>query len=72
MFDFSPNILAQSAIIALKKAYEECSDMAAKDSIMTAFKAVIQLHHELGKLNGSNIISEDDSDYDPSDYCAAV
>jgi len=52
--------------------YEQFSDRAAKESIITAFKAIIQLHHDLGKHTGHEMASEIDSDFDPSEYCAAV
>ena len=65
------SILTHTAISALKNAYEECSDKAAKDSIITAFKAIIQLQHDLGKQNLVKTF-EDDCGYDPSEYCAAV
>jgi hypothetical protein len=68
----STNLLTHTAISALKHAYEQCSDRAAKESIIAAFKAIIQLHHELGKQNGHDMSSEIDSDFDPSEYCAAV
>ena len=70
--NLSTNFLTHTAIAALKNAYEQCSDRAAKESIITAFKAIIQLHHDLGKHNGYDIASEIDSDFDPSEYCAAV
>lgn len=63
------NIYTHTAIAALKNAYDQCSDKAAKESIIAAFKAVIQLHHDLGKIDNT---SESDNDYDPSEYCAAV
>lgn len=66
------NILTQTAIAALKNAYDECNDKAAKESIITAFKAIIQLHHDLGKHYDHDETSESDSVYDPSEYCAAV
>jgi len=66
------NLLTHTAIAALKNAYEQCSDKAAKESIITAFKAIILLHHDLGKQNGNDMSSEIDSDFDPSEYCAAV
>ena len=64
----STNILTHTAIAALKNAYEQCGDKAAKESIIAAFKAVIQLHHYLGNLHAS----ESAGDLDPSEYCAAV
>ena len=70
--NLSTNFLTHTAIAALKNAYEQCSDRAAKESIITAFKAIIQLHHDLGKHTGYDIASEIDSDFDPSEYCAAV
>lgn len=70
--DLSTNALTQTAISALKNAYEECTEKAAKESIITAFKAIIQLHHDLGKHSDLNKKVESDSDFDPSEYCAAV
>ena len=69
---FKTNMLTQTAITALKNAYDQCSDKAAKESIIAAFKAIIQLHHDLGKQDNHDGKSENDCDYDPSDYCAAV
>ena len=66
------NFLTHTAITALKKAYEQCNDKAAKESIIAAFKAVIQLHHDLGGHAGLDKSTEIDSDFDPSEYCAAV
>lgn len=68
----STNVLTYTAITALKRAYEECTESAAKKSIITAFKAVIQLQHDLGKQNIPDATLESESDYDPSEYCAAV
>jgi siroheme synthase len=65
-------ILTHTAIAALKNAYEQCSDRAAKESIIAAFKAIIQLHYDLGKHNSQDKTDEFVSDYDPSEYCAAV
>jgi len=64
------NILTHTAIAALKNAYQECSDKAAKESIITAFKAVIQLHNDLG--NDADRGDAEDGGYDPGEYCAAV
>ncbi|RII25453.1 MAG: hypothetical protein CXR30_18780 [Geobacter sp.] len=72
MTSLSTNILTGIAISSLKNAYKECSDKAAKESIITAFKAIIQLHHDLGKQHDPDMISDSDCDYDPSEYCAAV
>jgi len=73
---FKTNMLTRTAIAALKNAYDQCSDNAAKESIIAAFKAVIQLHHDLdrdcGAVRKSETDSDTDSDYDPSEYCAAV
>ena len=66
------NLLTHTAITALKNAYDQCSDKAAKESIIAAFKAIIQLNHDLGKHDNHDKASENDSDYDPSEYCAAV
>lgn len=68
----SLNILADTATAALKNAYDECSDRAAKESIFNAANAVIQLHQDLGKYVSRDRTSENDSDCDPSEYCAAV
>lgn len=69
---FKTEMLTRTAIAALKNAYDQCSDKAAKESIIAAFKAVIQLHHDLGRDCVADGKSETDSDYDPSEYCAAV
>ena len=68
----STNVLTHTAIASLKMAYEQCSDKAAKESIIIAFKAIIQLRQDLGKLNSASVTFENDSDYDPSEFCAAV
>lgn len=65
------NFLTHTAITALKNAYDQCSDKAAQESIISAFKAIIQLHHDLGKHDNGKA-SENDCDYDYSEYCAAV
>lgn len=66
------NILTHTAIAALKNAYQECGDKAAKESIITAFKAVIQLHNDLGQNLGQAAEYESEGGYDPSEYCAAI
>jgi hypothetical protein len=66
------NILANAAISALKNAYHECSDSAAKESIVTASKAIIQLYQYLDEYNRLDNTPENDSAFDPSEYCAAV
>ncbi|MBV5342022.1 MAG: hypothetical protein J0665_21090 [Deltaproteobacteria bacterium] len=67
------NILTNTAISALKNAYHECSDSAAKESIVAASKAIIQLYHDLdNEYNRHDNTSENDSAFDPSEYCAAV
>jgi len=66
------NILTHTAIAALMNAYDQCSDKVAKESIIAAFKAIILLHHDLGRHNSLDKTSEIDSDFDPSEYCAAV
>jgi hypothetical protein len=68
----STNLLTRAAIDSLKDAYDKCSDNAAKESIIAAFKAVIQLQLCLGKHNGPDGTSEIDGEFDPSEYCAAV
>lgn len=65
------NNLINTAISALKNAYHECNDSAAKESIITASKAIIQLYQDLDEYNRLDSTSESDS-FDPSDYCAAV
>jgi hypothetical protein len=65
-------ILTHTAIAALKNAYDECSDKAAKESIITAFKAVIQLHRDLGSTTRDAEHEETAGGYDPSEYCAAI
>jgi len=65
------NNLADTAIAALKNAYHQCSDSAAKESIITASKAIIQLYHDLDEFNRLNNTTDSDN-FDPSEYCAAV
>lgn len=66
------NMLTKNAIAALKSAYDKSSDKAVKESIITAFKAIIQLHYELESKNNRGEMSPGDSDFDVSEYCAAV
>lgn len=66
------NALTTTAIAALKNAYYQCSDCAAKESIATASKAIIQLYHDLDEYNRQVGTPESDSTFDPSEYCAAV
>jgi hypothetical protein len=66
------NALTSNAITALKNAYYQCSDCAAKESIVTASKAIIQLYHDLDEYNRQGATAENDSAFDPSEYCAAV
>ena len=66
------NILTNTAIAALKNTYEECSDNAAKESIITAFKAIIQLQHEIEINKNLDNMSESEGSYDDIEYCAAV
>lgn len=65
------HILTNTAISALKNAYEECSDTTAKESILTAFKAIIRLHYNLEVDSNNDMPSENDG-YDPTELCAAV
>jgi hypothetical protein len=69
---FNANILTDTAITALKNAYDECSDNTVKESIFTASKAIIQLHHDLVKYGNNDKTTTSDGDFDPSEYCAAV
>lgn len=69
ILNLETDIHTHTAIEALKVAYEKSSDNAAKESIITAFKAVIQLHLYLGKENCRDTRYESDC-YD--EYCAAV
>jgi hypothetical protein len=66
------NIVTQAAISALKYAYEECNDLAAKESIYSAARAIIQLNRDLEKYSRLDKNSENNYDYDPSEFCAAV
>ena len=68
----STNILTTTAISALKCAYDECSDRAAKELIITAFKAIVQLRNDLETHDWRDNIPESDNAYDASEYCAAV
>jgi len=69
---FNTNTLTKNAIAALKKAYDKSSDNAVKESIITAFKAIIQLHYELEAKNAPDMGPAGDSDFDASEYCAFV
>lgn len=70
--DLSSHLLTHAAIISLKNAYDECTEKTAKESIITAFKAIIQLQHDLKKLTTKDNSIEHDCDYDPSEFCAAI
>ncbi|RII28161.1 MAG: hypothetical protein CXR30_13195 [Geobacter sp.] len=45
--DLSP--FCNSAVEALKRAYEECQDSKAGSFILIAFNAIISLENEIGK-----------------------
>jgi hypothetical protein len=66
------NNLTLSAMAILKKAYDECGDVAVRESIYSAAKAIAQLHQDLETYPGRECVQEGDSEYDPSEYCAAV
>jgi hypothetical protein len=70
--DINTSSLTHSAIAALKKAYEESGDKAVNESIITAYKAIIQLHHYLEININYESTSGNDNGFDPSEYCAAV
>ena len=58
--------LTQTAITALKNAYERCSDETAREAILIASNAITVLHYNL------DTVSESDCSFDPGEYCAAV
>ena len=64
--------LTHTAIQALKNAYRECTDNTARESIITAFKAIIQMQSNF--VNSARFVEhpEDSVECDPSEYCAAV
>ena len=64
--NLSKSSLTQTAIAALKNAYEKCNDEAAREAIIVACKAITVLHYNV------DTVSEDDSSLDPSEFCAAV
>lgn len=66
------NIYTQTAIAALKNAYDQCNDNAAKESIISAFKAVIQLHNDLGRQIRVDRKFDIEKECDPSEYCSAI
>ena len=70
--DFNRHLLAQTAISALKNAYEKCSDKAARESILSASNAIFLLHRDLEIYNNQGMTSENDGGFDPGEYCAAV
>jgi hypothetical protein len=67
-----PNIHTYAAIEALKHAYDQCTNLEAKKSIITAFKAVARLHHDLGSNCRCDVTYDSEELCDPSEYCAAV
>ena len=70
--DLNTTALSHTAVAALKKAYEGCADKAVKDSIITEYKAILQLHHNIEKYISDGSGSERNYGSDASEYCAAV
>ncbi len=69
--NINANSLAKIAIEALRKAYEKCDEKTAKDSIVTAFKAVTAMR--LYFRNGSCPVELNEAeDHDPAEYCSAI
>jgi len=60
--------LTRAAIDALKNAYNESTNTQARQSISKAYTAVSLLKFVFGNCTEC----EEDIDYDPSDYCAAI
>jgi hypothetical protein len=70
--DIKTSNLTHSAITSLMNAYERCSDNVVKESIVTAYKAVMMLNHGIVISDNFNAITESDVVFDESEYCAAV
>ena len=68
----STNSSTHTAIAALMNAYERCSDMVVKESIITAYKAVMMLNHDIVISDNDDAVTESDGVFDASEYCAAV
>jgi len=66
------NVHTYTAIEALKRAYDECTNLEAKKAIITAFKAIAQLSYDLGKESRYDTLHDSEESYDPCEYCAAV
>ena len=70
--DIKTSSLTHTAVAALMNAYERCSDNAVKESIITAYKAVMMLNHDIVISDNFNAMAESDGFFDASEYCAAV
>jgi hypothetical protein len=66
------NSLTGSAINALKNAYNETTSNQAKQSIASAYTAIMLLKNVFVKNDLSSDIQDSDENYDPSEYCAAI
>jgi hypothetical protein len=66
----TPTGLTQTAITALKKAYDSCSDSSAKEAVASAVRAITQLHLDLEQYLTDG--ATDNLELDPSEYCTAV
>jgi len=62
--------LTRTAIDALKNAYDECANLQVRQSIATAYSAIILLNFTFGKSDEYD--ESIDGDFDPSEYCAAI
>lgn len=64
--------LTNTAIDALKNAYQESTSAQAKQSIAAAYTSIILLKNVFVKSDADNEMIDIDDNYDPSEYCAAI
>ncbi|BCS52692.1 hypothetical protein [Geobacter sp. SVR] len=62
--------LTRTAIDALKKAYGECPNLPARQSIATAYAAITLLKSAICRSDEYD--ESIDEDFEPSEYCAAI
>ena len=60
--DHNNYVLTLTAITALKKAHEKCSDRTAVESILAAFNAINLFAHNFGIYDTLHNLPENDTD----------
>ena len=66
------NSLTSTAMDALKNAYQESTNIQAKQSIAAAYTSIVLLKNVFVKSDACKEIEDTDDSYDPSEYCAAI